>query len=456
MRDRKYRYKILVVDDERDICRALKFLLSRHGYEVETAYDGNMALEKLGKKDYDLMVSDLKMEGMSGIELMEQAVGINSGMIVVIMTAYASIESAVEAMRKGAADYIVKPFVNEDVLLTVKRLLEHRRVVYENQALKRQLSQHIGCKEFVGESPSLRKIFELLEKVIPTKSNILILGESGTGKGVIAEIIHCNSPRRDSPYMSINCSAIPETLLESELFGYKKGAFTGANTDKMGLIRMADGGTLFLDEIGDMPLSLQSKILKVLEEGEITPLGDTKKRTVDLRVLAATNKDIDDLVKRKLFREDLYYRLNVFEIKIPPLRERPEDIRILSHYFVERFGKENRKDIKGIEDDAMEVLMGYAWPGNVRELKNVLERAVVLSGGDMVGEDELPDKLKRDKGYSEHSLKDILSHYERTIILDTLIFRGWNKESAAADLGVDLATLYRKMKKLHIESEKRG
>jgi DNA-binding NtrC family response regulator len=452
MKNKKHR--ILVVDDERDICRALEFLLTRQDYEVDTAYDGMMAIEKLEKAEYDLMITDLKMEGMSGIELMEKALKINSGMIVVIMTAYASVESAVEAMRKGAADYIVKPFVNEDVLLTIKRLLEHRRVVFENQALRRQLSQHMGCKEFIGESASLQDIFELLEKVIPTKSNILILGESGTGKGMIAEIVHCNSPRRDNPFMSINCSAIPENLLESELFGYKKGAFTGASSDKTGLIVMADGGTLFLDEIGDMPMTLQSKILKVLESGELMPLGDTKVRNVDIRLITATNKDIEELIEKGLFREDLYYRLNVFEIKLPALRERVEDIKILAHHFLERYCKEHRKVIKGFTDEAMNILMAYTWPGNVRELSNILERATVICNDDMIDVDDLPDKIKVIKEQSKRGLKDMLGYFEKKIISETLASNKGNKEKAASQLGVDLATLYRKMKKLEIEAEK--
>ncbi|GBE00080.1 transcriptional regulatory protein ZraR [bacterium BMS3Abin07] len=445
------KYKILVVDDERDICRALEFLLSRQGYSIDTAYDGNMALDKLRKSDYDLMITDLKMEGISGIELMEKALEFDSGLTVVIMTAYASVESAVEAMRKGASDYIVKPFVNEDVLLTIKRLIEHRRVVFENQALKRQLSQHMGCKEFIGESSSMQEIFELLEKVIPTKSNILILGESGTGKGMIAEIVHCNSPRKDHPFMSINCAAIPETLLESELFGYRKGAFTGANSDKAGLISMADGGTLFLDEIGDMSASVQSKILRVLESGELIPLGDTRVRSVDVRIIAATNRNIEQLIRKGLFREDLYYRLSVFEITLPALRERVEDIRVLSHHFVEQFCSEHNKSLSGFTNEAMDLLMGYSWPGNVRELKNVLERAVILCSGEQIDVNDLPDKLKKARTHASRSLKDMLCGFERKIIADALASNKGSKEKAASELGVDLATLYRKMKKLEID-----
>ncbi|MDP2156490.1 MAG: sigma-54 dependent transcriptional regulator, partial [Nitrospirota bacterium] len=314
-------YKILVVDDERDICRALEFLLSREGYKIVTAFNGADALRKIEAEEFDLVISDLKMEGMSGLELLEKAMTIYPNLIVIIMTAFASVESAVEAMKKGASDYIVKPFINEDVKMTVKRLLEHKSIVMENLALRQQLSQQFGTKEFVGVSPQIFTIFEMLKKVIPTRSSILILGESGTGKGMIAEVVHSNSQRKDKPFISINCSAIPENLLESELFGYKKGAFTGAATDKKGLITMADQGTLFLDEIGDMPMALQAKVLKVLEAGEVLPVGDTKPKYVDVRIVAATNKNLEEQISKGLFREDLYYRLNVIEVKLPPLRE---------------------------------------------------------------------------------------------------------------------------------------
>jgi DNA-binding NtrC family response regulator len=309
-------YKLLVVDDERDICKALEFLLSREGYSVVTAYSGKDALEKIGKEAFDLVITDLKMEGIDGMEVLEKALGKNPNLLVIIITYFASVESAVEAMKKGASDYIVKPFINEDVKMTIRRLLEHKKVMNENLALRQQLSQQFGSKEFVGTSNQIMYLFEMLEKVIPTRSNILILGESGTGKGLIAEIVHGNSQRKDRPFISINCSAIPENLLESELFGYRKGAFTGAVSDKKGLIVLADEGTLFLDEIGDMPLSLQSKVLKVLESGEVLPIGGTSQTYVDVRVIAATNKNLEELIAKGLFREDLYYRLNVISRSI--------------------------------------------------------------------------------------------------------------------------------------------
>jgi DNA-binding NtrC family response regulator len=443
--------KILIVDDERDICRALEFLLSREGYRVVTSDSGQEALRKIEVEDFDLVITDMKMEGMDGLQVLENALAMRPNLIVIIMTAFASVESAVEAMKKGASDYLVKPFINEDVKMTVRRLLEHKKVVQENIALRQQLSQQFGCREFVGVSPQILRVFEVLEKVIPTRSNILILGESGTGKGLIAEIVHCNSQRKDRPFISINCSAIPENLLESELFGYRKGAFTGAAADKKGLVTMADQGTLFLDEIGDMPLGLQAKMLKVLESGEVLPLGETKPKFVDVRLVAATNKNLEEQIRKGLFREDLYYRLNVIEVKIPPLRERKEDIEVLARHFVEKYSKENKKRVTGITEEAMDILNQYLWPGNIRELRNVMERAVVLAGAEKVGVGELPDRVKRtDAPGGETTLKERLERYEENIIRDVLQSHEWNKEQAAQELGVDLATLYRKIKKLGI------
>jgi DNA-binding NtrC family response regulator len=444
-------YNILVVDDERDICRALEFLLSREGYKIATAFNGADALRKIETEEFDLLISDLKMEGMSGLELLEKAMLTNPNLIVVIMTAFASVESAVEAMKKGASDYIVKPFINEDVKMTVRRLLEHKAIVMENLVLRQQLSQQFGSREFVGVSPQIFSIFEMLKKVIPTRSSILILGESGTGKGMIAEVVHCNSQRKDYPFISINCSAIPENLLESELFGYKKGAFTGAATDKKGLITMADQGTLFLDEIGDMPMALQAKVLKVLEAGEVLPVGDTKPLYVDVRIVAATNKDLEEQIRKGLFREDLYYRLNVIEIKLPALRERKEDINVLARHFVEKYSRENSKKVIGLADEAMEVLNNYSWPGNIRELRNVIERAVVLASGDKIGLAELSDRIKIQQGTrGSQSLKDKMDTHESQIIRETLLAHNGNKESSAKELDVDLATLYRKIKKFGI------
>ena len=448
--------RILVVDDEKDICKVLEFLLKGEGYVVSVACNGEEALEKLKKERFDVVITDLKMEKVDGLAVLEKTKELSANTAVVIMTAFASVESAVNIMKKGASDYIVKPFLNEEIKITVKRILEQKRLVEENIALRQQLSQRMGSVDFVTSSESMIRVIETLEKVIPTKSNILILGESGTGKVLIAEMVHRNSPRRDKPFISINCSAIPEGLLESELFGYKKGAFTGAVSDKTGLITMADQGTLFLDEIGDMPVGLQSKLLKVLESSEVTPLGDTRGRVVDVRLVTATNQDLEKRIKEKAFREDLYYRLNVIEIRIPPLRERKEDIPLLVSHFLKRFSEDNKKPIKGVDGNAMGILTQYPWPGNARELRNVIERAVVLCQGDFITESDIPEKLKREDavipGQGEtSSLKLSLSDYERNLILNMYHSHKNNKEETARALGVDLATLYRKLKKYGIE-----
>lgn len=444
--------KILIVDDEKDILRALEFILSRDGYSVYTSSSGEEALEKIKKEEFDLVLTDLRMEGIDGLEVLRRVKELNSSTMVVIMTAYGTVESAVTAMKMGASDYIMKPFINEDVRMRISRLLEHKKVKEENILLRQQLSQKFGGKAFLGNSFQIQELIGLLEKIIPTKSNVLILGESGTGKGLIAELIHYNSPRKDMPFISINCSAIPETLLESELFGYKKGAFTGAVADKKGLITIADGGTLFLDEIGDMPLSLQAKLLKVIETGELTPLGDTIMKTVDIRIIAATNRDLEKRVKEGLFREDLYYRLAVIEIRVPSLKERREDIPVLVNHFINEIARENKKSVKGIDEDAMSVLIKYDWPGNIRELKNVIERAVVLAQTENISLSDLPDKIRSISTSSKVStLKEAINEYEKSIILNTYRTYNKDKELTSNALGIDLVTLYRKLKKYGIE-----
>lgn len=450
------RPRILIVDDEPDICRALEFLLKGEDYAVSSAASGEAAIEKLKTESFDVVLTDMKMGRVDGMQVLEKAKDIIPDTPVIMMTAFASVESAIEAMKKGAADYVVKPFLNEEIKLTLKRALEQKRIIKENIALKQQISQRMTCKDFVANSESMLKILESIEKVIPTKSNIFLLGESGTGKGLLAELIHCNSPRRDKPFISINCSAIPEGLLESELFGYKKGAFTGAVSDKLGLIPLAHQGTLFLDEIGDMPVNLQAKLLKVLETGEVYPLGDTRHKSVDIRIISATNTDIENRLKEGKFREDLYWRLNVIEVKIPPLRERRDDIEALAKHFIAKFSEEHKKNIKGVDKYALSLLLEYQWPGNVRELSNVIERAVVLAEGNYITIDDLPDKINKTENGDEKSdasstLKLHLSDYEKKLILKTYGLFNKDKEETAKALGIDLATLYRKFKKYRIE-----
>ncbi len=450
--------KILIIDDEPDICKALRYLLEREEYSVTCTYSGEEGIEAFRKDWFDVVLTDLKMGRVDGMAVLEKIKEISHEMPVIIMTAFGSIESAVEAMKHGATDYIIKPFLNEEIRLTVSRIIEQKkiigRIMRENTALKQQISQRMACRDFVANSDAMIKIIETLEKVIPTKSNILILGDSGTGKGLLAELVHCNSPRRDKPFICINCSAIPEGLLESELFGYRKGAFTGAIADKPGLISLAHQGTLFLDEIGDMPLNLQAKLLKVLETSEVYPLGDTKPRLVDIRIIAATNVDIDSRIKQGKFREDLYWRLTVIEIKIPPLRERKEDIEMLADHFIRKMSQEHNKDIKGIDREALELLIDYSWPGNVRELKNVIERSIVLAEGPILTAADFPEKFhKEESGKEVPRLKAYLGDYEKGLLLQIYNSHNKNKEETAKSLGIDLATLYRKFKKYGIESE---
>jgi DNA-binding NtrC family response regulator len=446
--------RILVVDDEPDICKALAFLLKREDYAVTTSNSGEDAIDKMSKERFDVVITDLKMGKVDGIEVLGKAKEIAPDTTVIVMTAFASLESAIDAIRKGAADYIVKPFHHEEIKLTIKRILEQKMLLAENIALKQQISQHMTRDKFVSSSVAMQNIFKTLEKVIPTRSNIMILGESGSGKGLIAEIIHCNSPRRDKPFISVNCSSIPEGLLESELFGYKKGAFTGAVSDKLGLIPLAHQGTFFLDEIGEMPVTLQAKLLKVLEAGEVYPLGDVKPRIVDVRIISATNADIESKIKEGKFREDLYWRLNVIEIKVPPLRERKDDIELLCRHFISKFATEHKKNVSGIDNQALAAFLDYSWPGNVRQLSNVIERAVALAGSQNITLDDLPDKLRKVEHEQESSLlKACVGDYERSLILKIYASHQENKDETAKALGIDLATLYRKIKKYGIEVE---
>ena len=446
---------ILVVDDEKDICMALKILLTKEGYNVEECYNGEQAIERMRQKNFDIIVTDIRMEKMDGFEVLREAQKTSPETSVIMMTAFASVGSAVEAMRAGASDYITKPFINDEIRLTLKRILQSRELQMENQILRQELSQRPAAfTNIIGSSEAMQKVFSVMEKVIPSKSNILITGESGTGKGLVAQAIHEAGARKDKPFISINCGAIPENLLESELFGHKKGAFTSAVEDKKGLITMANGGTLFLDEIGELPSSLQVKLLHVIQTKELTPVGDTRVITVDVRIIAATNADLLQRVKEGRFREDLYYRLNVIEIRMPALRERRDDIPVLIKHYRGIFSKESGKNIKDIDYEATQALLAYDWPGNIRELRNTIERATVLADGEVITIHDLPDKFRTldVEGISTSSLRQALDTFERDYIRRSLTENKGNKETTANKLGVDLATLYRKLKKLRIET----
>jgi DNA-binding NtrC family response regulator len=446
---------ILIVDDEKDICMALNILLTKEGYAVKEAYNGEQALEQIKKENFDVVMTDIKMEKMDGFEVLRQVQKVSPETVVIMMTAFASVGSAVEAMRAGAADYITKPFLNDEIRMTIKRLLQSSELRMENEILRQELSQRPAAfSKIIGSSEPMQRVFAVMEKVIPSKSNILITGDSGTGKGLVAQAIHEAGPRRDKPFISINCGAIPENLLESELFGHKKGAFTSAVDDKKGLITMAHGGTLFLDEIGELPSALQVKLLHVIQTRELTPVGDTRVITVDVRIIAATNADLMQRVKEGRFREDLFYRLNVIEINMPALRERSDDIPVLIKHYLDQFTKEAGKNLKDIDYEAMQALLAYDWPGNIRELRNTMERAVVLADGDLITIHDLPDKFRTldIEGVSTSSLRQALDNFERDYIKRCLTENKGNKENAATKLGIDLATLYRKLKKLRIET----
>jgi len=384
---------ILIVDDEKNYLVVLEALLGPEGYEIMTTDDAADALRLIRDSDLDLVITDMKMPGMSGMELLEESKKIRPELPVIMMTAYGTIELAVEAMKKQAYDYITKPFQNEQLKLTIKKALENHRLARENRRLNDALLDRYRFGNIVGKSKPMLKVYDLVSRIAQSRASVLITGPSGTGKELIAKAIHYNSPRKDKPFVSINCGALTETLLESELFGHEKGAFTGAVAMKKGRFEVADGGTLFLDEVGDMPQPLQVKLLRVLQEMEFERVGGTRSIKVDVRVLSASNRNIKEDVEKGLFREDLYYRLNVMNIEVPPLRERIDDIPLLVKHFIEKYREDEGKDKIELSPEAWKALYSYSWPGNVRELENVIERAVVLSSGGKISLEDLPEEL---------------------------------------------------------------
>jgi DNA-binding NtrC family response regulator len=442
---------ILVVEDEELMRSILRRLLEDAGYEVFTADSAESALAIFPENDIAVTITDIKMTGMDGIELLSQIKTIDENALVIIMTAYSSVDSAVAALRSGAYDYVTKPFVNEDLLQTVKNAIVQRDLFKENRVLRRELGRRYSFSEIIGKSESLQQVFSLVEKVADTNTNLLIRGESGTGKELIARAVHFNSSRSSKPFLAVNCGAIPESLLESELFGHKKGAFTGAVADKKGLFRSAAGGTLFLDEIGEMPIALQVRLLRALQEHEVTPVGASEAIKFDARIIAATNRDLEQDVSDGRFREDLFYRLNVIEINLPSLRERREDIPLIVKYFAARSARNANANEKQVSHSAMSALVNHSWPGNVRELENTIERAFILSGGE-IDIDSLPVKIQAGaKGMDPirdiESFRPTLEETERRYVLEVLAGVDEDKVKAANILGIDLSTLYRKLKK---------
>jgi DNA-binding NtrC family response regulator len=442
---------LLVVEDEELMRSILRQLLEAEGYQVFTADSAENALEIFSREDIAVTLTDIKMAGMDGLQLLDQIKTIDEEAIVIIMTAYSSVDSAIAALRKGAYDYVTKPFVNEDLLQTVRNAVQTKKLFRENRVLRRELNKHYSFSEIIGKSEELEKVFRLIEKVADTNAGILIQGESGTGKELVARAIHFRSQRAGKPFLAINCGALPESLLESELFGHTKGAFTGAVTDKKGFFRSADGGTLFLDEIGEMPQSLQVKLLRALQEHEVTPVGSSVAVKFDARIICATNKILEKEVAENRFREDLFYRLNVIEINLPPLRARLEDIPLLVKHFVAKIAREQNAPEKTVSKEVLSALVNYTWQGNVRELQNVIERAIILSNEE-INLESLPAKVKinTQSGFETRDaegFRPTLEEMERRYILEILAAADDDKSEAANILGIDLSTLYRKLKR---------
>ncbi len=447
---------ILVVDDDQAHRTVLTTLIGGWGYRVEEADDGQTAIDMVKENPYDLILMDIRMLKVSGLEALAVIKRYNPSIPVIIMTAYSSVETAVEALKNGAYDYLTKPLDFEKLKLTLRRATEHLRLKKENQALKASLAAGFDRQQIIGRSPAMKQLLEVVSQVAPSEASVLISGESGTGKELIAAAIHYNSPRKQGPFVKINCAALTETLLESELFGHEKGAFTGADRRKEGRFLQADGGSLLLDEISEMSLSMQAKLLRVIQERELTRVGGQQVLKVDVRLIAATNKDLKEMIKEGLFREDLYYRLNVVNLHLPPLRDRQEDIPLLAQHFLKIFAAKNSKSIEGLTPQAMDCLLRYSWPGNIRELMNAVERAVVLSrGGYLDRQDFAVDSCRRegqlsaaDNQISHDTLANLpLAEVERRTIMETLEAVGGNKSEAARRLGITRKTLHKKLKK---------
>jgi len=451
---------ILLVDDEKSVCSTLSLFLQKVGYQVEEAANGEEAEDRLKNQFYDLVITDLKMQPMDGLEVLKVAKAINPMTEVVVMTAYSTVESGVEAMKLGAYDYIQKPFNKDEFLLLVAKALERKQLLSEVEQLQEELKEKYRFENIVGNSNEMHQVLTMVSKVAKTDSTILIAGESGTGKELIAKAIHLNSRRRNRAFVTINCGALPENLQESELFGHVRGAFTGAIKDKWGLLQEANSGTLFLDEVGETALSTQVKLLRFLQDGEIRRVGDNESIYVDVRLLAATNKDLQQAIEEGTFREDLYYRINVIPIDIPPLRKRRDDIPLLVKKKKKKYTERTKKKVVSVSPDAMNILSGYDWPGNVRALENIMERAVILTNRNIIMPEDLPESIREFQGkttgsqeiaYGEHTLEEL----EKDYILNTLEQHKWNQKKASDILGISTTTLWRKLKSYGIEPKKK-
>ncbi|GJM43754.1 MAG: acetoacetate metabolism regulatory protein AtoC [Gemmatimonadota bacterium] len=455
--------RILIVDDEEGLRKVLKIMLSKEGYDVQVADSGADALQILDREAFDAVISDIKMPAMSGIELLKQIRARDPGLPVVMMTAYAALDTAIEAVNQGAFHYFVKQTSNEEIKLVVRRALEISRLRSENKYLKHELKKTLEPRKIIGRSPRIQEVFDTIRKVAKADSTVLLCGESGTGKELFARQIHHWSRRATGPFVSINCGALPESLLESELFGHVKGSFTGAVRDKEGLFIVARGGTFFLDEVGETSQSIQVKLLRILQEREIIPVGGQKPVKVDVRVVAATNADLELEVERGTFRADLFYRLNVIPVTLPPLRSRREDIPLLVDHFLQHYCRVSERPMMEVSDEAMQALGHYAWPGNVRELENVIERGVILEEGPCLTLDSLPDRVVSQRASDEALLAGIdadgnltgtLEDVERDYMMKVLEVTGWQKKRASTILGINSSTLYRKIQRYGLDPEK--
>jgi len=439
--------RILVVDDEAAMRESLKDWLMEDGYEVGLAAGGEEAIAMAREKGFEVVLLDLKMPGMNGLETLKKLKEVRPDAEILMMTAYAAVDTAVQAMKKGAFDYLVKPFDPDEVEMQIKKIVAHKELVLENILLRKKLEETYQFDEIIGKSDVMQEVFDLISRVAPTDSTVLVTGESGTGKELIARAIHGNSNRCYMPFIAVSCGALPDSLLESELFGYEKGAFTGAEHTKKGRFEMAHKGTLFLDEIGDISLKTQVDLLRVLQQKEVQRLGGEDVIEVDVRIIAATNRDLNRAIRENRFREDLYYRLNVIAIKVPPLRERKEDIPLLADAFVRKYCLEMNKEETGIGDSALKLLMDYDWPGNVRELENIIERALVIGQAEEISADDLPFSRKE---LGPETFPKSLKMMEKMHIQRILEATGWNITQAARDLGIDRQTLYNKIEKYEI------
>ncbi len=451
---------IHIIDDEPIIHEVLGDLLTAEGYEVESSLNGEEALEKFSPDTSDLILLDLLMPGMNGIEVLKRIKKIDPQAVIIIITAYASVESAISAMKIGAFDYIQKPFKHDELLLTIQRAWEHKNLLVENIRLKDELKGKFSFEKIIGKSNVMNNVFETIKASAPTRSTILLQGESGTGKELVARAIHQNSDRANAPFIIVNSGSLPPDLLESNLFGHMRGAFTGAVSDKKGLFEAAEKGSIFFDEISTLNMETQAKLLRVMQDREFMRLGGTKTIKVDVRVIAATNTDLEDLIEAKQFRQDLFFRLNVIKIELPPLRERKEDIPLLVKHFLDTYSKENKKEILGISEEVMEVFANYSWPGNIRELENLIERAVVLTKSKMITRNNLPpflfdtgDKQEKDQILSDNTgtLKEQTQQFQKTWILEALRKSNGVQKKAAQLLGVKPTTLNEMIKRMGID-----